>query len=1006
MSKYQQQLLEKLRSQDKAAKPDYYLFFLGTEVNFVAKPDTKKVAPYVRGETFSFAAQLTAQLLGEEGVELKGPVHVAHAYHSTSIDVINGPNTLGDEAGDRIAKGLLLSLQAIANGQTTLNLSGFSRGGVEAIVLTHELKRVKEALEIDLGSTNKQSLVSILKNTSSVTGGVVRTRKYTQEALETLLKDPIPAAEEEALKKALLSGLQQLKINLFALDPVPGDSVLVGWDEPTFYFLPEFVEKRLELVQQHETSNCFKAVIPKGMPYEVIPGCHGTGDGNQFDDTGNEIKADKTDVSAVQDLVLQRWLDFMSFTIEDNERSKELVADHPALNNVAFNYLKASPDERDQLLLSSYQRILENYPAFIFLATKCYSTRQFGPERHILYHSSNNSIPIGDIHPHGKRETFVNKEHVSLWIKKSILAFDFNKKTFNEQMAWIKENIKYAFKEVVPPEAEAPEKSAQNTHELDDLMREQIKNPTLLADALSMLNSTLILTYLRNHLKQEDLESYHQYFNETIAILKSAISAENISKEKKATAILFMQSIQNGLTNNLYQHSKDLLSQPHRLFDESEKIVQQIFDHEITAEQIKQDVLSWLVNTQEYISKLINLSAQVRRLAPYCNQEELAQALKELSNSSLHYNQGEKPTVNELSIRLQGVIAQSIIMLKNQGGVLLKATPELLNHKGEGLNEDFFQEIRHLAKGMGAELAEDLQEQEARALREQEERIQFQNSLRALEESSQKTGQAYEQLELKQEQLLAKHDSLQQQVHNLIQERTVLLEQHAQAIKASQKIEKSHEQLELKQRQLLTENTSLRRLVDELKQEAKKVSDSKKAGLKKLEAQDAEHKAAQDASLQQRALLQLEKKAALNALNQWQTPKEQNALITLTKLQEKTNEYFEHLQEQESNHSLLEQKKLIVSGLKETLENTKVLPSRRLVQFQKQLTASGEQLKEHRDPTWQRFFRDCFRIIGLIFSGIAVYRAAAGRCVQFFRPTEGEQYLKEVVEPIKGSRLG
>lgn len=654
MSKYHSLLLEKLRSENKEApKKPYYLFFLGTAVNFVAKPDTAEVASYIRGETWSFGAQLTAKLLGEEGQELTGHSdykheNYAHAYHSDSVDVINGPNTPGDQAGDRIAKGLLLALQAIANGQTEINLSGFSRGSVEAIVLTNELKRVKDMLEADQSSDKKRTLVDILQDTSSVPGvWPFGPTSYTQQALNKLLNDkPEKNDDEEKLKEALLNGLNQLEINLFVLDPVPGGNFAklpVGWDEPSFYTLPDFVKKKLELVQQHETSNCFKAIIPKDMPYEVIPGCHGTGDGNQFDDNGNPIDAETKNVSGVQNLVIQRWLEFMSFKVDNKELTEELVPDHKELNEVAFKYLKAQPEVRDELLLESYMKIMDNYPAFTFLAGKCYNgLGQFGPERHIHYHK-HGSIPITDIHPHGKSDSFVNKQHVQLWIAQMISSFNFVDLPLEEQVAWIKDNIAFAFQEVEKVEIVSTDELSKSVlktqNQLNAIleMTNDSKKAKILVDALAMLSNTLILTYLRNHLEQGQLEACHEYFAKTIEILEHAASDNSSLKpEKKQTAKNFKEVIQDGLTTNLHQHSRALISQSQRLFEDSIKLLVKVDNEEVQEErqedednkiglrQVRQQqALAWLINTQTFISELKTLSSQVGLLAPFCKQEEL-----------------------------------------------------------------------------------------------------------------------------------------------------------------------------------------------------------------------------------------------------------------------------------------------------------------------------------------------------------------------------------------------
>ncbi len=175
MTQYYKDLLEKLRSENEAPKKEHYLFLLGTDVDFVHRPAAQhtQTTPYIRGELFSYTAQLMTELLSEQqtvtiAISQKGAKNYAHQYHSDSVDVIKGADTLGTEAGDRIAKALMLALGAVAEGKTNLSISGFSRGGVESIVLTHELDRVRKALEEDAGKPKAQrrSLAVIIKESN------------------------------------------------------------------------------------------------------------------------------------------------------------------------------------------------------------------------------------------------------------------------------------------------------------------------------------------------------------------------------------------------------------------------------------------------------------------------------------------------------------------------------------------------------------------------------------------------------------------------------------------------------------------------------------------------------------------------------------------------------------------------------------------------------------------------------------------------------------------------
>ncbi len=1284
MTKFYNDLLSKLRANEPAKNPAYYLFLLGTDVNFVPVPDQKEVAPYIRGETFSYAAQATAKLLGQEGVFLKehakaGHENYAHAFHSDSVDLINGPNTMGDEAGDRIAKGLLLSLQAIAKGQTEINLSGFSRGAVEAIVLTHELERVKKALEEDAANTTlpKKTLAEIINESNSVPSAIAlfRHASYTRQVLTALTGTTVAHEDEEVLKANLLTGLKQLKVNLFVLDPVPGGNFAkiarVGWQESTFYTLPDFVAKKIELVQQHETSNCFKVIIPQGMSFEVIPGSHGTGDGNQFDDTGQIIKAEKTDVSAVQNLVLQRWIEFMSFHVDKDTdfAQKKLVPEHDALNQVCQQYLQATPKERDKLLLASYEKIMENYPAFVFLAGRCYAgLGQLGPIRQVHYHQRG-SIPMTDIHQHGDAKSFVNTQHVHLWLSQEIAEFNFFDKPLEEQIAWLKNNLEYIFQAAAQIEgngAALPNKQLQKI--LD--MTEKEDQAALLIEALATLSNTLILTYLRNNLSEEQLSICHEYFANSIKILQEASLSQQLSEAKQTIAHNFKTAIERGLTTNLHQHSRALLLQTQKQFEDSALLLKQLPSaHEQEQELIKhQAIEGWLVNTQKLLSELDSLSKQIDRLIPYCDQKDMLKALQELTTTSIYTP--ETKNITELSQKLHSMVDQSIAILKIQAATLLKENPALLNSKQEELEDHFFQEIRLLAKGMGAELTEDkttkekmkkikktltvtqetlettqkerettkeelkkekeqnaqlhvqiqelelnktaiddklqlrkaeltsaeennakLQEQiqqvtldkiavddqlqlrkaELTSAEENNAKLQEQiqqvtldkiavddqlqlrkAELTSAEENNAKLQEQIQQvtldkiavddqLQLRKAELTSAEENnakLQEQIQQVTLDKIAVDDQlqlrKAELTSAEENNAKLQEQiqqvtldkiavddqLQLRKTELISAEENNAKLQEQIQQVTlDKIAVDDQLQLRKTELTSAEENNAklqeqiQQVTLDKIAVddqLQLRKTELISAeennaklqeqiqqvtldktavddelqllqgkltateqqntllqeqmqrdkelttteeikslqsqlltaqvenqklqaqitrdkdntekttlllqeqvdatkmqklLKSWQSPEEQQALIKIAQLQEKTNAYHAHLNTQKSKKNLLDEKKMAVSMLKDILDKTDELPSKRLNSFQEKLVETTEKLKEHRDPIWQRFFRDCFRIVSLLVSGIAFARMLTGQSPQFFRPSDGENYVESAEsEPKPPSR--
>ncbi|KGP64253.1 hypothetical protein EP47_04170 [Legionella norrlandica] len=133
-------------------------------------------------------------------------------------------------------------------------------------------------------------------------------------------------------------------------------------------------------------------------------------------------------------------------------------------------------------------------------------------------------------------------------------------------------------------------------------------------------------------------------------------------------------------------------------------------------------------------------------------------------------------------------------------------------------------------------------------------------------------------------------------------------------------------------------------------------------------------------------------------LQSWQSKEEQMALAKVFKLQKRIKEYCDHLTEalvKLPKDEKISAKLASMTVMKNDLDNEKVLPSQRIGTFGKQLNKANEQLKEHRDPMWGRFLRDCCRILAFTLSGVAMYRKLTGQPVDFFKPSHGQRFVEE-----------
>lgn len=701
MKHYFQTIMERLQSQeDTAVTPGnhHHLFLLGTGVNYVHRPtDPKKDTAYIRGETFSYAAQLTSDILGEnesivrhEKAHVPGDEHYAHPYHSSSVDIINGADTPGYEVGDRLAKALLVALQAIAEGKTTLHINGFSRGGVESIVLTHELQRIKEALALDAKAhtESKRSLAAIIADSHSVPQfGFLETQSYTKLALASLIPDQSTMADNETLLKAtLLQQLNALEVHLFVLDPVPGGNfgkvVRIGWQEADyFYSLPEFVVKRQEFVHQHETSNCFKPIVPLGMPYEVLPGCHGTGDGNQFDHNGlpvpNHFK--NRDLSGVQDLVLSRWIDF-TFGSEPLEHCVDLG--HPALDKVSNEYLKSDEREQNQILLTIYSEIKKNYPAFEWLATRNYTgLGRYLATRQVHFHQRGNT-PITDLDVHGAGK-FLNLQHVQLWMSQGLQHANFFEKTLFEQIQWLQKNFENGFQ--TQDLNSAPEDLMVKT------LLDQKEHHALLKESLSFLIGTIAQVYLRNHLSFEEGESCRACVLQSFSVLEKAAKVES---DIQTLAQALLPLIKKDLTSTLLLHQDALLAVSQQWLDLQAK-------YTVSFEKpTEESAVAWLVNAQKSFEDLELLCEHIQKLADFSDEAMLIESWQKYLpnfNSAQPVSGADGADIDAMQASIFLYINQQKKLLLLGAAELLENMPHHLAKQPDYIEPFFYQEVYKLA---------------------------------------------------------------------------------------------------------------------------------------------------------------------------------------------------------------------------------------------------------------------------------------------------------------------
>ncbi len=173
----------------------FTLFLLGTDTQFCPGPLANN---YDKAETLSFAATLIA------ANDSTYPINDVIQYRNGNTAVINGPTTLGSEVGQRIMLGLHVLLEAIGRGKTEINVSGHSRGAVEAILLVNILSLIQDNASIE------------------------ETIKCAEEfCFYRPTEIPELRATFEALNwDAIKTEIKKVTVAVFNIDPVPGGDFL------------------------------------------------------------------------------------------------------------------------------------------------------------------------------------------------------------------------------------------------------------------------------------------------------------------------------------------------------------------------------------------------------------------------------------------------------------------------------------------------------------------------------------------------------------------------------------------------------------------------------------------------------------------------------------------------------------------------------------------------------------------------------------------------------------
>lgn len=959
---YIDSIFERLNHPNVPASPNHFLFLLGTDTVFIPRPTANEEDPvkkryYERGETLSYAAQAVVSLMGEEGA--CGPKGNPLSYTSPSVEVLNGPTTRGLEVGQRIAQGILLALNAIASGKSNLQITAHSRGAVEAILIMHELERIKKALQAEPLKT----LYQILMESPC---------KYTRTAMKEFITN---GDESEALRAVLATQLENVKINPFLIDPVPGGRVFklpnVAWRDPRFY-QPVRHNKSELVIARDERTGAFIPVIPEGMQPIIIPGHHGTASGNQYTQQYEDVPhhLQNRDTTAVQDLVLCRLFNFFGSTTDLFENhNQELYLGHDALDKLTNAFIQATPLERQQLLLKKYNVVMENdgaYRAF----NKTYYNYILGTENidgHRMVHlHGHNYKRLSECSASMPEASFVNHEHAMLFLS-DILGTDISHQAKADALVTL---ITWAVGNIT---------SEAVVNDPDDRFETLISTEAgrkIFFKGLAVLIDTISQQYLRNHLSPEDKARLMVNISAPFTTLLAAKNNPDI-QDKKEIIEECEKILQQGLKQTVETHYKSILEQAKRVHHQ----VQLFLDPTtLFADVFKTYLTSLVTNDSDIQPQLDEIKARLSRFDPERVddiQQVLSEISEEIGGSSLQLAQQEK--LNEL------LFGPNIIQLNDYFEAYQWSIEKYLGDIEQIYNavielKSASPRLRHLVRDKPWDI-------------EPEQLFMIENSLPAL---------AGKILQMKGYDLRHPIASISREFYDVAKNQAI-------ACGAS-----SPEHIDL-ERRFQEQNTTLLELGRD-KEELELEKSEQAQTINRLEQQNQEKDSAFERLKQRDAQYRSVKERGYDLLIQ-------DKLIPITAdylhyLLTEAKAYCDSIDCEDCEQNLPEPSTLtlnhasieayskikhkldVVQNLYWQLTSVEIddLPSQRIETFKSMLNDSENDLKLHRDPAWLTFTKACFSVIAFILTGMIpglLYSTLTGRSPLFFTKSHGAIFVDD-----------
>ena len=714
----------------KIEKKAFTLTMLGTlteftpELKLIAKlsPYAKgaRVKEYTKGETLSIISVLikTAKAAKTTKLDLKNP----YSYQADEVSLVNGPKTDGSNVGEKIALGLAAVLKALVRGQTNINIIAHSRGAVESILITHELEAIKKVI------ADCANFDEVLKNLSEQQtkrhkGPPANNTPDIVVHLKTQI-NLIPQEEQELWFSLLKTSLPLATVNLFGIDPVPGDCFPITWYDERFFTLPEIIINAELIYYANERSDwgftpIFPEVASKDKQHFVrysMPGNHGTGStGNDGSQQGIIVSADGTKTTHVQKLLIFKLLNFLNKQgVEFNDGTQiflkfsalgkkylSLGSEVTVINLAALDY--------PVIFRTIYAAIAKNLTAYEAYNFTNYSYMGLCKQRKALLKGHTYGV-FNDIFT--TYSGYVNEEHASLMQAHffKIFGLDTRKKNLAEMINTAKLVLKENIKKIATKEPSIldSELTRQTVLETYGVVIRQVSQQYLTEDWSSKE-------------KQKEKETLHQEIIDLFTLFRDFSDSDHIITQEFVIDLLLLGFL--SINNTLKIQAQDLEKEFNGLKESTDNCLIHFFSGlliRLDHSQAPAIILNEIISSDEY--KLLPNHPSIIKIS-YIHKKLASKGLEKYSDEQLTKNYEEQfattlADFNKLYQQIQ-------ILIENLGALrrlvpnnkielnevdLLRLTKDLIATAAERFYKDRPLSLPPIAK---ADTFEDLAEQHA-----------------------------------------------------------------------------------------------------------------------------------------------------------------------------------------------------------------------------------------------------------------------------------------------------